>query len=43
MRPNPEKVVDLVIFTEEILNQKLHFLCSAMYDSILLNQVLIFD
>ena len=25
-----EKTVDLVTFTEEILNGKLHFLCSAM-------------
>ena len=26
--PNPQKTADLVIFTEEILKEKLHFLCS---------------
>ena len=30
MWPNPQFPVDLVIFTEEILNGKLHFLCSAI-------------
>ena len=25
MRPNPQETVDLVTFTEEILNGKLHF------------------
>ena len=29
MRPNPQKTPDLVTFTEEILNAKLHFLHSA--------------
>ena len=29
MCPNPQFPVDLVTFTEEILNGKLHFLCSA--------------
>ena len=29
MLPNPQKIADLVIFTEEILNGKLHFLCSG--------------
>ena len=29
MRPNPQFPADLVIFTEEILNGKLHFLCSG--------------
>ena len=29
MRPNLQKTVDLVIFTEEICNGKLHFLCSV--------------
>ena len=29
MWPNPQKTVDLVTFTKEILNEKLHFLCSA--------------
>ena len=28
MRPNPWFPADLVTFTEEILNGKLHFLCS---------------
>ena len=27
MGPNPQETADLVIFTEEILNGKLHFLC----------------
>ena len=30
MRPNPQFSVDLVTFTEEIPNRKLHFLCSIM-------------
>ena len=29
MWPNPQKTSDLVTFTEEILNRKLHFLCSG--------------
>ena len=28
MWPNPQETVDLVTFTEELLNEKLHFLCS---------------
>ena len=28
MWPNPQKIGDLFTFTEEILNEKLHFLCS---------------
>ena len=28
MRPNPQKIADLVTFTEEILNGKRNFLCS---------------
>ena len=28
MWPNPQKTADLVTFTEEILNEKLHFLWS---------------
>ena len=28
MGPNPQETADLVTFTEEILNGKLHFLCS---------------
>ena len=39
MWPNPQETVDLVI-TEEILNGKLHFLCSVfMYDLIYHNSV----
>ena len=30
MWPNAQETADLVIFTEEILNGKLHFLCSAV-------------
>ena len=30
MWPNPQETADLVTFTEEILNGKLHFLCSAV-------------
>ena len=29
MRPNPQEIVDLVTFTEEILNEKLHF-CAVL-------------
>ena len=29
MWPNPQEAVDFVTFTEEILNGKLHFSCSA--------------
>ena len=29
MWPNPQVTADLVTFTEEILNTKLHFLCSG--------------
>ena len=29
MRPNPQETADLLIFTEEILNGKLRFLCSV--------------
>ena len=29
MWPNPQLPTDLLTFTEEILNEKLHFLCSA--------------
>ena len=31
MWPNPQESADLVTFTEEILNGKLHFLCSENY------------
>ena len=30
MRPNWQETVDLVTFTEEILNGKLHFLCNVI-------------
>ena len=29
MSPNPQETSNLVTFTEEILNGKLHFLCNA--------------
>ena len=29
MWPNPQETTDLVTFTEEILNEKLHFLCNV--------------
>ena len=29
MWPNPQFPADIVIFTEEILNEKFHFLCSG--------------
>ena len=29
MWPNPQETADLVTFTEEILNGKLHFLCNG--------------
>ena len=28
MRPNPQETADLITFTEEVLNGKLHILCS---------------
>ena len=31
MWPNPQETTDLVTFTEEILNVKLHFLCSDVF------------
>ena len=31
MWSNPQKTVDLVTFTEEILNRKLQFLCNVTY------------
>ena len=30
MGPNPQEATDLVTITEELLNGKLHFLCSAL-------------
>ena len=35
MWPNPQEIADLVTFTEEIVNGKIHFLYSAMTLSIL--------
>ena len=35
MWPNPQETADLITFTEEILNGKLHFLCSVHYEKIL--------
>ena len=29
MRQNPQENAELVTFTEEILNERLHFLCSV--------------
>ena len=31
MWPNPQETADLVTFTEETLNEKLHFSCGAVY------------
>ena len=31
MLPNPQEAADFVTFTEEVLNGKLHFLCSDRY------------
>ena len=31
MLPNPQETADLVTFTEEIPNEKLHFLCSELF------------
>ena len=37
MWPNPQETADLVTFTEEILNEKLHFLCSVLQEEKLQN------
>ena len=29
MSPNPQETTDFVTFTEEIFNERLHFLCSV--------------
>ena len=34
MGPNPQLPADLVTFNEEILNGKLHFLCSVYLENI---------
>ena len=33
MLPNPKLPADLITFTEEILNGKLHFLCNVVVES----------
>ena len=35
MRPNSEFPADLVTFIEEILNRKLHFLCSVYFNALM--------
>ena len=42
MPPNPHFPTDLVTFTEEILNGKLQFLCSAYVDAVKDNKTNIF-
>ena len=37
MGPNPQFPANLVTFTEEILNGKLHFLCSVVFQNRHLN------
>ena len=40
MRPNPQETADLVAFTEEILNGKLHFLrIDVIRDTQTVNQI----
>ena len=39
MRPNPQKNADLVAFTQEILNGKLHFFCSVTSTNCFLNML----
>ena len=39
MWPNPQEPGDLVTFSEEILNEKLHFLCSEYYGDSLPNYI----
>ena len=34
MWPNPEETANLVTFTEEILNGKLHFLCNEKFKAL---------
>ena len=36
MRPNAQFPVDLITFTEEILNGKPHFLCNVSFGNIIL-------
>ena len=37
MSPNPQFPADLAIFTKEIPNGKLHFLCSAVWSILVLS------
>ena len=39
MQPNPQETADLVTFTEEILNGKLHFMCSERPVKIVANSL----
>ena len=39
MWPNPQETADLVTFTDEILNWKLHFLCSVRITMGLLEKI----
>ena len=34
MWPYPQETADLITLTEEILNEKLHFLCGDIYESL---------
>ena len=43
MRPNPQETAGLLTFTEEILNEKIYFLCSARVLALPMNVLLIFD
>ena len=38
MWPNPQETEDFVAFTEEILNEELHFLCRVTRGSIQINE-----
>ena len=40
MWPNPQETADLVTFTEEILNGKLHFLCSATIELVIIKKIM---
>ena len=39
MWPNPQETADLVTFTEEIVDGKLHFLCSASHELALFHDI----
>ena len=39
MRPNPQETTDLVTLTEEMLNGKLHFLCSMNHPTCTISQL----